>query len=270
VTRQFHSFFYRISFCCFVFFYLFLSIEKLCAATEIYLSFQNSEGQKVQLSKAELLLAAWNYTGRIPLSITDDKLDLFLDSDWLKKNWPDQENHFRDLEKVYLYLQAPGYAPVCSVPIPWMGSTSNDQEKGVLILFPGGKPLPMMKHQLAELKVTFHRPRSKFLRFIDIKGKPLEGVRVRSFIFWSNSNPEGWLEGAEPLADGNSDSRGKIQVPDGDFVHAFLIKREGYVLKEPDQNSKDSSLIIRALKSKDTTIILKPNVVLNGDSGKSF
>ncbi len=62
-----------------------------------------------------------------------------MDASWLRANWPGGENRLKNLDRAYVYLKAPGYAPVVSSPINWMGGESGGLGKDVVVSFPGSK-----------------------------------------------------------------------------------------------------------------------------------
>ncbi len=91
-----------------------------CAeGTELRLRFKDEQGEKVRLSKAELLLVAWGAADRLDLETRGEDLVVPLDGSWLRSRWP---HRFMDMEKVYLFLQADGYAAVRSHPFLWIGA----------------------------------------------------------------------------------------------------------------------------------------------------
>ena len=66
-------------------------------ATELRLRFKDEQGEKVRLSKAELLLVAWGATDRLDLETRGEDLVVPLDESWLRSRWA---HRFMDMEKV--------------------------------------------------------------------------------------------------------------------------------------------------------------------------
>ena len=79
------------------------------------------------------------------------------------------------------------------------------------------------KGQKLSSSLEFRKPSERFLKLSGSKGKPLVGVKVRSFVYWSK-NDDGGLNGADFLEEGMTDETGRVPVADGDFTYAFQIE----------------------------------------------
>ena len=96
------------------------SSSNMVVAAELVLQATDEQGHVVQVSKAELLLVAWGAAERLELAVTGSSLVIRLDESWLRSRWP---SRFTDMERVYLYLQADGYAAIRSEPFLWIGGS---------------------------------------------------------------------------------------------------------------------------------------------------
>ena len=203
------------------------------AVTGLRLRFVDAQRRPVQLSKAELLLVAWGDADRLPLAVQGERLNLDLSPSWLRSRWP---RRFADLEKAYLYVQAEGYAPICSLPFHWLGSHEAPKSPGLVLVtidFRQGVPARLHEGEYAERTIVLHRPRTRRVTLVGDDGKPLAGVRGSVYMFWSASNHCGFLSGAEPLGTFVSDEAGQFTVPDGDFQYALVLQDRRSVFRAP-------------------------------------
>ncbi len=201
------------------------------SATELGLRFVDSQHGPVQVSKAELLLVAWGDTGRLTLPIQGDHLHLDLSPSWLRSRWP---RRFPDLMRAYLYIEAQGYAPIRSQPFLWLGSRAGDRGRdagSVTISFRQGRPAILREGERAERTITFGRPTPRRVSLVGADGRPLGGVRVSAYMFWSASNHCGVLSGADSLGEYVSDDAGQLTLPDGDFEYALVLDEQRSVFR---------------------------------------
>lgn len=226
--------------------------------TLLHLDFQDQQGRKVEVMKATLVLVVGNYVDKLPLKFSGEGLDLPLDASWLRSHWPGGASRLKNVDRAYVFLTAPGYALVCSGPIQWLGTESSGLGKNVVISFPRGKTLVVSKGQKLSTTVEFRRPTERFLKVSGTQGKPLIGVHVRSYVFWSKSD-NGDLNGADLLNEGSTDATGRVPVVDGDFTYAFQIdykaapgKKAGTVLVVKRFADKEYPAVLKDDPSTDT------------------
>jgi hypothetical protein len=187
-----------------------------------------------------------SYVEKLPLALSaDGGLDIPLDASWLRDNWPKGTSQLKNVERVYVYLKAPGYATIVSDPIHWMGTESDGNEKNVVISFPRGKTLDISKGDKLSLVVNFRKPVERFVKLSDGNGNPLAGVQVKSYIYWSKTD-KGSLNGADLLGVGNSDEKGKVPVVDGDFTYALRVTHKSY-----PGNPAGTVLVVRKFDEKE-------------------
>ncbi|HTC21146.1 MAG TPA: hypothetical protein VK859_09880 [bacterium] len=243
--------------CLLLFAFSFMVGTKVLSAepTLLHLDFQDELGQPVSVTQATLVLVArsGNYIDKLPLKILNDGLDLPLDPSWLKANWPGVESHFDDMDRAYIFLKAPGYAPICSNPIHWIGTESDGLGKDVVISFPRGKTLVITRGEAVSFPVSLRKAIDRFLKLSDGKGNPLVGVHVKSYVYWSQSD-HGNLDGSDFLSSGISDATGRIPVTDGDFIYAFQVTPPG-----SDGNKAATLLVVKRFESKEYPVTVPLN-----------
>jgi hypothetical protein len=243
--------------CLLLFAFSFMVGTKVLSAepTLLHLDFQDELGQPVSVTQATLVLVArsGNYIDKLPLKILNDGLDLPLDPSWLKANWPGVESHFDDMDRAYIFLKAPGYAPICSNPIHWIGTESDGLGKDVVISFPRGKTLVITRGEAVSFPVSLRKAIDRFLKLSDGKGNPLVGVHVKSYVYWSQSD-HGNLDGSDFLSSGTSDATGRIPVTDGDFIYAFQVTPPG-----SDGNKAATLLVVKRFESKEYPVTVPLN-----------
>lgn len=233
--------------CLFLFGVCFLVGAKVLSAepTVLHLDFQDDQGQKVKVTQATLVLVVGNYIDKLPLETSVGGLDLSLDPSWLRAHWPRASSRIKNMDLAYVYLQAPGYASLCSNPIHWMGTESGGVGKSVVISFPRGKTMVVFKGQSFSATLNFRKPDARFLKLSNGKGKPAVGVKVKSYIYWSKTD-DGDLNGADFLGEGTTDETGRIPVVDGEFTYAFQIFR-----KATSSNSAGTVLVVKRFEDKE-------------------
>jgi hypothetical protein len=235
----------------------------ICASraqsTELRLLFRDETGAPVRVSKAELLLVAWGTTDRIELKTNETSLLLLLDPEWLRSRWPDP---FQEQEKVYLYLQAPGYVAMRSDSFLWLGAHGDpfgDMVESVKLSFPGGRRATLQPGDNALLEVIFRKPVPRYLRILDDDRNLISGVRVSSYMFWSRSNHCGVPSGADRLQRSLSDGEGRVQLPDGDFEYMLELEKDFYYPRAQGGSyhvTPDIPRLFLNLEAEETTIIM--------------
>lgn len=194
-------------------------------ATQLRLHFKNERGDAVRLTKAELALVGWGEL-EYPIALDTDGRELILD---LSETWLRSRADVFEGIDVYLLLQADGYAAIRSEPFRWMGGGGPPNSSFVgrvvqtTIRIPKGRRIVVPEGESVEAEVVFYKAIPRFLRLMDDRGKPVQGVRVTSFAIWSASNHCGALETRESVATHVSDRDGRVPVPDGNFEYAFLL-----------------------------------------------
>ncbi len=231
-----------------VFVFCFFVGTKLLSAepTVLHLNFQDDQNQSIIVTQAVLILVTGNYIDRLPLTVQPDGLDFVLNKEWLMNHWPGGNDRFNNLDRAYLFLKSPGYASICSDPINWMGGKTDVPDKNVVLSFPHGKTVVVARGQKASFTLNFRKQTPRFLRLIDKQKNPIQGVRVKSYIYWSR-NGTGELNKADWLGDNVSDAAGKVPVVDGDFTYAFQVTYQG--------NPGGTFLIVKRFQDKEDPII---------------
>jgi hypothetical protein len=244
--------------CLLIFALSFLAGTKVLLAdpTVVHLDFQDGQGQQVQVIHATLVLVSGSYVDKLPLDVSADGVDLTLDASWLRKNWPGGTSRFKNMDRAYVYLKAQGYASVCSNPIHWMGTETDGLGKDVVISFPRSKTLALSKGQKSSLTVDFRKPVERFVKVSGVNGKPLAGVRVRSYVYWSKTD-DGDLNGADLLGEGFSDETGRVPVIDGDFTYALKIQS-----KATPGNPAENVLIVKRFEDTEYPVTVRDEPVV--------
>ena len=188
-----------------------------------------------------------------PLSGRNAKVPL--DRGWLCGVWPERCRD--EYLRARLLLRAAGCAPVVSRLFVWPGGLQDAGGAKVTaakIAFPAGPAALVSVGSTKKLAVKFRRPGVRVLRFVDDDGSAVADVKVRTYVFLTNANHCGHLEG-EPLGESRSDVLGRTTVSDGDFEYAFELEKDHFVLREP-QSPDYPMALIRELAEHETTIEL--------------
>ncbi len=226
------------------------------AATELRIAFRDGTGAPVTISKAELLLVAWGDVRRVELGGNRTSLTLPLDAEWLRSRWPERGN---DVDRFYVYLQAPGYAAIRSDPAGWNGA-GKGAVTAAKIRFPRGAAVTVGTGDSASVDLVFRKPVGRTLRLLDEAGDPVEGVRVSSYMFWSEWNHCGTLSGADPLGEATSDRSGRVPVADADVEYALTFQKPPWFPVKPDGSlnvTPDLPRLIMYLTSEETTLRMR-------------
>ncbi len=240
--------------CLFLFVISFLAGTKVLSAepTLLHLDFQDGQGGTVQVNKATLVLVAGSYIDKLPLGVSADGVNLPLDASWLTNHWPGGKSRLKNMDRAYVFIKAEGYAQVCSNPIHWMGTDTGGLGKNVVVSFPRSKILVVSRgHKLSAI-VDLRKPTERFLRLTNGKGKPIAGVRVKSYVYWSKTD-QGDLNGADFLDEGTSDATGRVPILDGDFTYAFQLTH-----KVAPGKPVDSVLVVKRFEDKEYPVTV-PN-----------
>ena len=194
--------------------------------TRLRLAFYGPGHEHVVITRAELLVVAWGLTERLPLQATGNTLNLDMSESWLRA----QSNvapRLRDLERVFLYVKAAGYAPVRSDAFLWVGAHGGDyglpRVTTTTVMMSGGAPVTLSEGTTVEAAVVLRPPQTRVLRFVEESGAPVGGLDVQALMFWSHSNHCGVLAGADSLMAGKTDRNGDVTVPDGEFDYALVL-----------------------------------------------
>jgi len=219
--------------------------------TLLHLDFQDGQGQKVEIAHATLVSVSGGYIDKLPLKLSTNGVDLILDGSWLRNHWPGGVSRLKNMDRAYVFLKAEGYAPVCSNPIHWMGTESDRFGKNVVISFPRSKTVAVSKGEKASLTVDFRKPVERFVKVSGGQGKPLAGVRVKSYVYWSKDD-DGDLKGADFLGEGISDDSGRVPVIDGDFTYALKI-----ISQATPGNPAENVLIVKRFEDKEYPVTVR-------------
>ena len=205
-------------------------------ATSLNLEFVDADGSPLQISKAELLLVAWNIEeARVQLEPSASGLTLHLERDWLRSRWPlrspspPARNPFDHHRGVYLYLEAPSpLASIQSYPFEWPGGVpgdSADQDATTTITFPRGQETVVPEGQDVSITLVFRPKAPRRVRFVDPRGNPWFDFKVRASMFWSAANHCAIVTGSESLGRHVTDADGWVELPDGEVEYALDIAR---------------------------------------------
>jgi hypothetical protein len=205
--------------------------------TELHLVLKNSTGEPIPFSKAELLIDAWLLGPRqiaFPLETNGNLLVLSLDEDVARKTWIKDDSLW--IRNYFIYLEADGYVPVRSKGMSFIGATqesSGELVDEVVVEFHNGPRVTIPKGETRKVELTLREPQGRYLLFVDDNHNPVSDVKVRSYMFWSNSNHCAYPQGANFLAEGVSDKEGQVAIPDGEFEYLLEFEKALYHLKDP-------------------------------------
>ncbi len=76
-----------------------------------------------------------------------------------------------------------------------------------------------------EIELILREPQERYLLFVDDNQEPVSDVKVKTYMFWSNSNHCGAPSGANFLTEGHSDEQGRVMIPDGEFEYLLEIEQ---------------------------------------------
>jgi hypothetical protein len=203
----------------------------------------------VAYSKAVLFMAAWGETDSQEFPTEDDLLVLPVEEDSVRSYWP---RTVGDLWHEYrLYIEADGYVPMMSKPMSFIGmETWLGLATEVVIEFHNRPKVTISEGETREIVLAMRRPQSRYLRFVDDDQKPVPGVEVTSYMFWTAANHCG-VPTATLLVEGISDTDGRVPIPDGDFEYAFQLRKPLYHLKD----RVDSPMYLTTYLSDQETVV---------------
>ena len=72
---------------------------------------------------------------------------------------------------------------------------------------------------------------------------------VTTSMYWSHQNHCGVLFARE-VAKGRTDSRGRMEVPDGDWEVALQVEAHGWILEEPRLYGYPMEMVIRLVREE--------------------
>lgn len=221
-------------------------------ASELVVRCTDADGTPVWPDRAELLMSGWGYADIINLKTSGNAVSIPLDEDRLSAL---AGEGMANVDELFLYIEAAGYAPVRSAPFgppgKWAGSPG---EAG--LSFPGGESMTLSRDKTMEAVVVLRRPVKRSLMLVDEDG-PAKGVTISTYMYWSSSNHCARLSGARLLDTTASGGDGMVEVPDGDFEYAFEIAADdmGLVLRDP-KLSEYPGRLITSLKDERTVVKL--------------
>lgn len=203
--------------------------------TELHLRLKNSKGEPIPIDRAELLTDARSRSREetsFTLKTQGNLLVLSLEKEQLRQTWP--EDGWVRAENYFLYLEADGYVSVRSKPMYLIGAKTQTGElaEKVVIEFHQGSKTTILKGETKEVDLMLREPQDRYLVFVDEAQHPVSDVKVKSYMFWSNSNHCGYPSGSTLLAEEISDKEGRVAIPDGEFEYLLEFEKELYHLKE--------------------------------------
>lgn len=223
---------------------LWLSAASGAHATELRIGARAQNDAPVLVEKVELLLVAWGDTERIPLPFTiEGERALFhlpLDPEWLSARW----SRASDMEAAFIYLTGRNFVSLRSLPFSWLGRATgptSQPSSEVTIDFGQGQRIMVASGETKDIIVNVRTvPEARPIRLVYEDGTPATNATVSAYMFWSNSNHCGVLNGADPLVRGVRANRdGLVTLPDGDFEYALDVgigPHESVVDSETDPN----------------------------------
>ena len=205
-------------------------------ATSLHLNLVDTDGNPVQVSRAELLLVAWMIEeARVDLELSANGLTLDLEREWLRSRWPlsspspPARNPFDYHMGVYLYLEAPPLlASIQSHRFHWPGRVPGDptgREGTTTIAFPRGQEVVVPAGEDVNMTLVFRPKVSRQIRFVSPQAEPWPDLRVHASMFWSDANNCAILTGRDSLGSHVTDAAGWVELPDGEFEYALDIVR---------------------------------------------
>ena len=224
------------------------------AATVLRIAVVGEHRQPLPVTKAELLLTAWGDTRRVPLAADRGRVIVPLDSEWLLERWP---GRFREIDEAFLLIRAEGGAAIRSAPFQWLGTRADLAGRLVEraeIVFPRHEKVIIARGEQVEFQLVLRREQERYLRFVDEGDGAVAGVQVRTYLFWSDKNHCGYLDGAELLDEGTSDEAGRVRIPDGDYAYAFELHKRPYVLAA--QPALGVQTMVARLSAEETRVSL--------------
>jgi len=238
-----------------------LSLSSTAGATELRIHLQGPDGARPAIDRAELLLVGWGWTDRLALLPEGDNT-LRLDFETRYSQLPEK---FQNTETVQLYVHAENFAPMTSEPFEWLGLNRGNLSTETRIEFSGGRSITIRIGDTTDMNVALRRPMPRQIRLLDEDGKPISGLRISAYMFWSNRNHCGFLNGAEILRVASSDEEGRVVVPDGDFKYAFKLDYGShYVFTDPPSNpDPPETYIMASLMNSETVLRLRKFRALN-------
>lgn len=235
--------------------------------------------QRVQLRKAQLLLAWWGNTETVPLAYRYEADDLVVTVPLDREVWTSLKM-LQAPDFAYVYLEFDDFVAVQSEQFHWLGgmapapSPVNWAEVTVVHFgFRGGASVDVRNGEVGEVSLSVRRPVSKRLRVFDDRGVPINDIALDGGRFWSRNNHCGFPAGLEPLfAALRTNREGVVAVPDGEFEYGFRIKgdaaRHASVV-EPTPIDEGSfftafidgpELVVRVRRHKRVTLTLRVSI----------
>ncbi len=200
---------------------LLLAVPKpVVAASAVELSFVGPSGETARISRARLLLAAWGVAERTELVGNSSRLRI--DS----STRPDWATKFGDF-RMYLYVEADGYAPLLSEAFDWPGYGGPrlpSNSVATKLDFRNGRSVALLDSKAVTMTVTLRHPIRRVIHIIDEGGRAVSDVEMKAAVFWSASNHCGFPAGIEPLTSGATSPEGTVEVQDADAQYIFLLK----------------------------------------------
>ena len=198
----------------------------------VVFEFRDAWGTPIVPSRCELLISGWNSPKVVPLPTDGYRLRLHLDRTWAQGLTTGSLG-----TQSFLLIEAPGHAPILSEAFSWIGQAQRDEgrpptRQSAELKFPDGTRVAVERGQTEEVTLRFRHPERRFVRLISRGGEPVPDVPVRSHVFWPTPNRCGLMETRE-VAQGRTDSTGRIEIPDGDWLVGLKIEALGWTLESP-------------------------------------
>jgi hypothetical protein len=187
-------------------------------ATTVTLKFHGPQGERVRLTRAEILISVWGYADEKDLPTDADTLRFVLDP----TSATSLANKLAEAESTFLYVEAAGYASWRSDAFRWPSADVFDAIH--IVLDDTGRELVVRPNANVDVGIGLRKPIQRKITFLDDAGAPVAGVPVDISMFWSNWNHCGFFSGKHPLVASRTDMRGTIVVPDVDSEYGLELR----------------------------------------------
>jgi hypothetical protein len=218
----------------------------------------DEQTQPVEPSSAEILFIDWGETERVALPVDGNTVRLRLDPTWIRGVWPGAAG--RNFHRALLLVKTPDFVAVRSEEV-FLGTGpvelgGNGVGQPIEVRFPRQRGVALEAGDDRELEVTFRRPRARFLKIVDLEGRPVSGVEVTTSIAWTQSNHCAVPRAAAEFGSSVTDERGRVSIIDGDFEYGIALDKTHWSLPEADRGSTLGYLTM-VLQEEETTIRMK-------------
>jgi hypothetical protein len=226
------------------------AIARPADAQQLRLAIADSAGGAALEAQVEVLLVAWRGVHRVPVNVQNGESSIDVTAAWLRANWPERAS---DLEKAYIHVRAPGHAAALSRPFQFPGSGGDSMH---ISFTRAGATL--RNGARATLALPLAPAGSKTIRFVDGDDRPVSGVSIGAWMFWSTSNRCGLLVDRDSVGAGVSDAEGRVTLPAGDIEYALVLRDDTHFFQARQSERYARRRLILRLPADETRIVLQP------------